>query len=685
MMEERYELAKERLTEIHKEETVKEPYCSYFRRVAFFLLEMSQIYEDIKAGSYFEKSTEELRSANEVLFADVLPELYEESYANPVYAVSMLGDDYGQILSFVYTQMRSVIPEIYEQNLDELVIHMEFFLEVYSSFVYSYADQDREPAVQQLKEIVYFFVYDYMEEETVKRVSEKVDPASDFAYRIIMESDLSDERYLYRYGEYITDNQRLTAAYLNNMEPEKLQLMADTYTEGYRIGFIKGNKDLSKKKVAQIVYPIGFEQVVKLAIDNFKKMGLDVTMMRTSHSIFTKRGTSVGGYYSESPNKQYEYDHREDEALFLDKKFVSRRLEVQKEAYEQKKELSAVHAGPAWIEVFGETPFTPVLQKEACQLSKKQQELSTWYYGQLGQIINSYIPGEERSFTIIAYPIPEIGEEYPAIMDETIRLNTLDYQTYEDLQQKMIDVLDTCEYARIIGTNGNKTDLKVMLTDLADPAKQTKFENCVADVNIPVGEVFTSPKLAGTEGTLYVSRVYLNELEYTELEIHVKDGRVTEYGCANFADPAEGKKLIKDNILYHHETLPMGEFAIGTNTTAYRMGRMYEIEDRLPILIAEKTGPHFAFGDTCYSHAEDVAVYNPDGKEIIARDNEISVLRKEDMDKAYFQCHTDITIPYDELGALYGVTADGEEKWIIKDGRFVLPGTEELNKPLEGM
>ena len=66
-----------------------------------------------------------------------------------------------------------------------------------------------------------------------------------------MESDLSDERYLYRYGEYITDNQRLTAAYLNNMEPEKLQLMADTYTEGYRIGFIKGNKNLSKKKLAQ--------------------------------------------------------------------------------------------------------------------------------------------------------------------------------------------------------------------------------------------------------------------------------------------------------------------------------------------------------------------------------------------------------------------------------------------------
>ena len=63
------------------------------------------------------------------------------------------------------------------------------------------------------------------------------------------------------------------------------------------------------------------------------------------------------------------------------------------------------------------------------------------------------------------------------------------------------------------------------------------------------------------------------------------------------------------------------------------------------ILIAEKMGPHFAVGDTCYSWSEDTAMYNPDGKEIIARDNEISILRKEDISKAYFGWHTDITIP----------------------------------------
>ena len=113
------------------------------------------------------------------------------------------------------------------------------------------------------------------------------------------------------------------------------------------------------------------------------------------------------------------------------------------------------------------------------------------------------------------------------------------------------------------------------------------------------------------------------------------------------------------------------------------MAREYGIEAKLPILIAEKTGPHFAVGDTCYSWAEDTKVYNPDGKEIIARDNEVSILRKEDVSKAYLGCHTDITIPYDELGAILVETADGREIPLIQDGRFVLAGTEELNKELD--
>jgi hypothetical protein len=167
--------------------------------------------------------------------------------------------------------------------------------------------------------------------------------------------------------------------------------------------------------------------------------------------------------------------------------------------------------------------------------------------------------------------------------------------------------------------------------------------------------------------------------------MQVKDGKIIDYTWSNFENEADCKKFIKENVLYNHDTLPMGEFAIGTNTTAYAMGQKYNIADKLPILIAEKTGPHFAIGDTCYSMSEDLKVYNPDGKEIIARDNEISILRKTQMDKAYFNCHTDITIPYNELGEITVYTKEGESIAIIKEGRFVLEGTEELNEAFKNL
>ena len=189
--------------------------------------------------------------------------------------------------------------------------------------------------------------------------------------------------------------------------------------------------------------------------------------------------------------------------------------------------------------------------------------------------------------------------------------------------------------------------------------------------------------MKGTDGILNVSSVYLNELKFKNLKVHFKDGMVTDYSCDNFDDSEQGKAFFKENVLYNHDTLPLGEFAIGTNTAAYVMANRYDIVYKLPILIVEKMGPHFAIGDTCYSRAEDIAVFNPNGKEIIARDNEVSLLRKTEPEKAYFNCHTDITIPYDEIGDISAVYADGTERQIIHGGRFVLDGCEELNKPFE--
>ena len=534
-----------------------------------------------------------------------------------------------------------------------------------------------------MRQTIYWYASDYCDVFLADRIKEQIDPEDNFAADLIMNSDFNDVRYLYYYGEYVSENEKRTAMHLNELPLETIQKMADVYTEGYRIGFVNTGKNLSKKATVNIRYTLGFERVIRIAIENFREMGLKPTIYRAGVSVLTKRQHLKIGYYGGIANKQYEYDHKDDQALILDRQFMERKLEVMRTTYEQYKDLARRHAGPACMETFGEEPFTPVSKSEAVKLNDKQKEISLEYDSKSSQIVNSYIPGDERSFTIVAYPVPEIGDQYEEIFDEIIKINTLDAKVYEKVQQTIIDALDQGTSVHILGNNGNHTDLRVQLYKLKDPKKETIFENCVADVNIPVGEVFTSPVLEGTNGVLHVSQVYLNELLYKDLEVTFSNGMVADYSCKNFEHELENKEYFLDNVLYRHPTLPLGEFAIGTNTTAYVAAKKYNIADKMPILIAEKMGPHFAVGDTCYSWAEDIKVYNPNGKEIVARDNSVSIQRKEDVSAAYFHCHTDITIPYEELKSITVECADGKEIEIIRDGIFVLPGTEILNEPLK--
>lgn len=678
LLQERYQLSMERIRQICGEEDVKEPFCTFFHHEADFLIRMDELRQMVATHELQNMSLEKLRCHNRGLYEEILPEHYETCYGNPTCAVRLFGPEYGQILSFLYTEVRGMIVFAYEQQIWNMQILLELFLEIYHMFA-----QDAHPEVKHLKKSIYWYASDYAEIFMEQNVKKQIDPQMDFAVSIIRNADLSDLRYLYFFGEYITENEEKMADFLMHLPEEEVEKMARTFTEGYRMGFINGRKPLEKKRSVNIRYTLGFERVIKEAIRQFEEMGLQPVIYRSAvHSMQKSRHGRIG-YYGAVPNPQFEFDHKNDAAIYLDADLAQRKLRALQQAYEANAKLAAEHGGPACLETFGEIPFVPRPCKEAITYTAEQQKLQIQYDNDAGQIVNRYIKGEERSFTIIAYPVVQIGDQFEEIFRETVKINTLDYKKYERIQQCLIDALDQGCRVRVKGMNDNRTDLTISLHALEDHNTQTNFENCVADVNIPVGEVFTSPVLQDTNGTLHVSQVYLNELNYMNLELQIRNGKVTDYLCDNFQDMDENRRYIKENILFQHETLPMGEFAIGTNTTAYVMAKKYGIAEKLPILIAEKMGPHFAFGDTCYSWQEETKVYNPDGKEIIARDNEISILRKKDLSKAYFGCHTDITIPYDELGSILVEKADGTTIALLSNGKFVLNGTEELNEPFE--
>ena len=501
MIKERYDIAIERIKEIITEDTVEEKFLPYFVAAAQFILKIDNLLGLIESKKIEELTLEQLTFLNKDLYEDETEIVYEKCFANPKFAVEKLGEEYGQLLCYVFTANRNMISNAFQGKLEEITLRMELFIEIYNQF------EDRENLTKKsIHDMIYSFEKDNSEIFMTNRIDEIINPENDFAVKIVMESDLEDLRYLYKYGESISENEIETAKFLNTLSQERIDKIASVYTEGYRLGFINTGKDLSIKSAVDIRYYIGFERIIRAAIKQFENMGLKPVIYK-------------GGYESTKINKQYWFDHKFDDALFFDKGYVQRKLEVATTAFENRKKTAALMAGPAVIEVFGENPFEPENKKEALQLNKEQQKLKVEYAREYTQIVQKYIKGDERSFTIIAFPLPEIGMDYEEVFEETVKINCLDQDKYRKVQQSIIDALDKADFVRVEGKGSNKTYITVNMHELKNPEKETNFENCLADVNIPLGEVFTSPKLTGTNGVLHVSQVYLNELKYNDLEI----------------------------------------------------------------------------------------------------------------------------------------------------------------------
>lgn len=640
----------------------KSDFNSFFNHLAQWILLIAEYEKDFSYDYVFKLSFEELKEYNHLLYQEILPENYNKSYANPAYAVSVFGEQMGQLLCAFYSNFRSFINYSTNHMVYKINRNIVQFLQMFDAFKKDGANYE------EFKKIVTYPYWAEMYENRTQMFDMRYNPEYAQITDFLIKADLNDLRYLYYYGNYVTDIEIKTAQFLNKLPESKINTVMKQTAAAYIEGFKEGGKDYSKRKNVNLITSIGMERLAKALIKELQEYGLT---------------TMISIVNSKSPNQQYAYDHRFDSALVIDEEYIKHSLIESERAITDFEKMISQCSGSIYFDPFGEEPFAPENKKEALKLSPEQLEHNKTLNNQYSMMFYKAYKREEASFCIIGFPTPEIGKDFEAIFDKTIDINMLDHKEYLRIQQFLIDALDKGDHARIVGQGSNKTDLYIKLPTLSDPAKQTNFCNCGATVNIPVGEVFNTPQLTGTHGRLHISSTFLNGLFYKELTLDFVDGCISNYSCANFDNEEDNKKYIEENLIFPHKSLPIGEFAIGTNTLAYVMAKNFDIMSVLPILIIEKMGPHIAIGDTCYSWEEDTPVFNPDGKEIISRDNERSILRKEDPAKAYTQCHVDITLPYDEIALIEAVTLSGEHIEIIKNSRFVLPGTEILNKSFD--
>jgi leucyl aminopeptidase (aminopeptidase T) len=576
-----------------------------------------------------EFTMEELQAIQDTFYADLslMPDAsgnipYNANYGNPEHAVKTIGSEMGPLLSMIYTEFRSYRTLIIQKRYTELTRMNNLFLKLYNDVlqnIYSFC---------HWLEVFKLYSTADMDMAQLFGLYWRLSPEQTYYKDIIEKADLSDLRYLYRYGTYISEQDIKMAQFMSKYPESELKSLSQYIVQSYKDGFERGHRSYQIKKYAVLIIPAGMERLGRYIIEDLRVIGLTALPTQPQTQSF---------------NKQLEYDHRFDDALYYDQAYVDIMIPGYEKAIGMMSDIIKHQAGPVYIELFGETPFNPENKDVTLKLSDEQMQLRRITSGMTTQIYYKHYNREETSFCIIAFPSPEIGANFEAIFADTVKINLLDSIRYGKIQQNIIDVLDKADYVHIKGKDTNATNIKVKLHPLADPDKETNFENCVADVNIPVGEVFTSPLLTGTNGTLHVEDIYLRNLRYYNLKVHFTDGMISDYSCTNFDTVEENRKYIEENLLMPHMTLPIGEFAIGTNTTAYQFAKKYDIMALLPILIIEKMGPHFAIGDTCYTREEDVDHFNfVNGKKLIAVDNEKTALRHTDPMKAYTQVHTDI-------------------------------------------
>ncbi len=638
-------------------------YYGFLHKTGNFILKMADIEKKLGERYFTGKPFEELKRENKEMFGELEKRNYRTSYANPTYCVKIFGDRYGQLMSYVYTKFRSYTRFAFERRIFKMYEYNKLFIDIFD-----YIGKSRL-GYKALKKIVTELEKKDKTKDIVIDLKQRFDKEFRFLKDIVMKSNLKDQRYLFRYGKYITQNEIKTGKFLKKYPESSIKKLSKVITDAYIAGFKISGKNIRKKSMVSIMYSIGQERIVHQLIRDLEKQNLGVTIMSVS---------------STKINRQYSYDHRFDAALYLDKAYSNFYGITFEKAVEKCKKIMKQCSGIIVLSKFGEKTFTPEAKPEYLKFTDAQQKVFQIHQNNLVMIQDRYLPRSEISFTVISFPSPEVGKNFEKIFKEILRINLLNPEKYEYIQKKIIDVLDTATYVHIKGKGKSKTDIKVKMQEIEFPERQTNFENCGADINIPIGEVFTSPQLKGTNGVLHIGRTYLGGLEFRDLMLKFKDGYIVDYNCRNFKTTKSNKKYIEENLLFPHKTLPLGEFAIGTNTLAYVVAKKYRIMNILPVLILEKTGPHFAIGDTCYAMSEGKRVFNKlDSKEVVARENEKTALRKTRPEEAYTYRHQDITVPYESIKFIKAVPRNGKGIDIIRNGRFVLPGTKVLNKPFK--
>ncbi|MCK9310154.1 MAG: hypothetical protein M0P99_07765, partial [Candidatus Cloacimonetes bacterium] len=236
---------------------------------------------------------------------------YATCLANPDYAHELYGAELGSLISALYMRSFSVKALYLQQNFVAIKANLELFWDLlelsrkndntYQSWLQAYITRSQQD-FQQLVQASY-----------VLRFS----PEADYNRRIICDADLSDIRYLYRYGVYLSKHDLAMADFISHYDAKELKKIASYIVQCWVDGFERARRDYRIKRYATVIIPVGMEALGRLVIQDLEQLGLQCI---------------VPAPQNQGINRQLGYDHRFDSALSFTREYVEMSLKVSEES-----------------------------------------------------------------------------------------------------------------------------------------------------------------------------------------------------------------------------------------------------------------------------------------------------------------------------------------------------------------
>lgn len=351
---ERLQLAINRISTIKEEHTVGHNEKLYFDTLAQFIEHMYQIRNLIQSGKYNQLSMEELLQWNEIIYKDELANNFTTSFLNINYCIACFGEKEGRFLNGLYKIIRNIISATFSKRDLYFTIFMELFIEIYNLY-------EENISYYRKKDCLYWFMSDYGEyfdEDYIQKICGIGDSCwIDYLQKVYHVSDL------FQYGKYISKKDIECFHYYSHLSKEELHQLALQYVESYEKKYIKNTN--GKKIVIPIKYYVGLEPVVDKVVTLLKEQQIETIC------YWENIKTSLG-------NSCYDNNFSNVKGLHYDKQYKERRIQSLRffvTKYQEKNQIANV--------VLSIEPK----EFEAISLSEKQKELEKQFEIELKELL----------------------------------------------------------------------------------------------------------------------------------------------------------------------------------------------------------------------------------------------------------------------------------------------------------